>query len=113
MRASASPPSRTQLGQLKQTLDQHASFPHLALLHFLPAIDGTNLDTDHVLVTIIWREVTHCLGFLDPWVPCNSVFDSVTNDIKAGFAVFQNRCRVLLDILVDTVHFTSDLEGIV
>lgn len=74
----------------KQGLYKHTTLPHLALLQLLPAIYGSDLDTDHVLVAVVRREVTHRLRLLDPRIPGDGVLDVVANDVKARLAVLKN-----------------------
>jgi hypothetical protein len=79
----------------------------------LPAIHSSNLNADHLLVAIVWREVTHGLCLLDPRVPGDCVLDVVADDIEAGLAVLEDGGCVLWDRLVDAVDFARELEGIV
>lgn len=55
------------------------AFPRVAWLEVLPAVNGTGLDANHVLVAILWPKVGHRLGLVNPWVP--------DNDIAHGLAI--------------------------
>jgi hypothetical protein len=99
--------------RLQQALDQLTALPDLAFLQLLPAVHSANLDTDHGLVAVVWREVTHGLCLLDPRVPGDRVLDVVADDIEAGLAILEDGGRVLWDRLVDAVDFACELEGVV
>lgn len=92
-------------------LRDHAAFKGLSTLKLLPSVDGTNLHADESLVRILGPEVGGSLGLLDPWVPHNSVFEVVTDDVKEGLAVLEHRGGILLDRFVDTVGLAGDADG--
>jgi hypothetical protein len=58
----------------------------VALLQLLPALDGTRLNTQHVLPTVLGRKVLDASGLVDPGVPNNDLVEVVTDDTVAGAA---------------------------
>lgn len=92
------------------TLDDLSALENLPWLQLRPPIHRPDLHTHHVLVPIFWLEVAHRLGLLDPRIPRYGVLEVVALDVEAGFAVVQDRGRVLLNRLVDAVDFAGDAE---
>ena len=109
LQASLGKPPHEQRSQV--ALDQHATLEDLALLQLLPSVDSTDLNTDHVLVTVLWREVSCSLCLLDPRVPGDGVLDVVASDIEARLAILQDACGIDLDVLVYAVDLAIELEG--
>jgi hypothetical protein len=91
-------------------LDKHTTLEDLALVQLLPSIDSTNLNADHVLVSVLGRKVTSSLGLLDPRVPGNGVLDVVAGNVKAGLAILKHACGVDLDVLVYAIDLSVELE---
>lgn len=58
----------------------------IARLQGLPALHTPGLDTDHVLVPVLGREIGHPLRFLDPGVPDNDVVQVIPHHAKHGLA---------------------------
>jgi hypothetical protein len=91
-------------------LADHAALESVACLKLLPSVDGTNLDTNELLVRILRPQIGHGLRLLDPRVPHDSIFEVVADDIEAGLAVLQHGGGVLLDGFVDAVGLAGDLD---
>ena len=95
---------------LGMALHNHATLKRLTRLQLLPPINRTDLHTNHVLVSVLRLEVTHALRLLDPGIPDDAVFKIVADDVQARLAVLEDRCRGLLDRLVDAVSFAGNRE---
>lgn len=99
-------PIRSQIA-----LDELASFEHwITTFQGLPSIDRSNLDTDHVLVSVLGGEISDCLCALFPRVPDYRVLQVISDDVEAWLAIYEDRCSVLLERFVDSVCLTLDLE---
>lgn len=75
---------------LQQALHDLSTLPSLTTLKLDPAVHGTNLNAQHLLVTILWLKITHALCLLDPRVPDDGVGQIVTDDVESWLSAFEN-----------------------
>ena len=91
-------------------LQNNTSLKPVITLQSRPSVDRTGLYTNHVLVSVLWLEIADCLCSFLPWVPDDSVCQVISGDVDDGLAFVEDRGRVLLQRLVDTVDCAFELE---
>lgn len=95
----------------KMALEKLTSFENwVSTFQRLPAIDCTSLDADHVLVSVLGREVANGLRALLPRIPDDSVLKIVPDHIKGWLAIHKDGGSILLQGLVHAVGLSLEFE---
>jgi hypothetical protein len=104
--------SSTLFSALHYICDDLSSLPGLSGLQLLPALYGTSLHADHVLVSVSGAEVWH-VGAVRPGVPDDHLVEVISSDAELGLAAFSNDNGLTgpADGSVDAVNLGGDAEG--
>ena len=94
----------------KIALHDLTSRPSILAIKRLPSVDSAHLHTDHVLVSVLWREVAHAGCFGLPWVPNHGILQVLPDHVERWLSVDLDRGGVLLDRLVDAVYLSSEAD---